>query len=96
MNLGSKRTSCTEALEQHHGTGQCVGQDLDHSIFDLLRCQSPTLRATSVSPLIGADQKVAGFLRFGAPSGSEKLYYPGSGTLVIVGRKCVARDAFAG
>jgi len=25
--------------------GHCVGQDLDHSIFDLLGCQSPTLRA---------------------------------------------------
>src|SRR5271169_6520259 len=31
--------------------------------------------ATSLSPLIGAGQKVAGFPRFGAPSGSDNLYY---------------------
>src|SRR5882672_9719460 len=41
----ARYAGCIKALEQHCRPGQCVGQDLDHSIFDLLGCQSPTLRA---------------------------------------------------
>src|ERR1700730_11042481 len=43
--LVARYAGCIQARVQHRRPGHCVAQDLDHSIFDLLGCQSPTLRA---------------------------------------------------